>query len=512
MVNNCYAAIDLGASSGRIVIGIMKDNKLQLEEIHRFDNIQIKSNGHDCWDLNMILDNIIKGLAKCLKKGYKPKTIGIDTWGVDFVAIDKNGNIIGDAVAYRDKRSDGIMDETEPMTFDEIYKRCGIQKLTFNTLYQFVALRRQQPEIYNAAYKFLMIPEYIIYKLTGKMIAEYTNCSTTSMINAKTYDWDNEIFNAYNLDKNKFLHPEIPGKVVGPVTEDIVKRIGFETLVVLVATHDTGSAYISIPSKDNYSANISSGTWSLLGCEVDKVITSNAAKNANFSNEGGYNRNFRFLKNIMGLWIIQSVRRELNLIDYVGESNTPNNTNEDERYAKLQHMLKDVKKQKYSFSELINEAKNAKDFSTCFDVNNNRFLSPKSMIKEIQSTYKEKKLDYPKTIGQLMNCIYFSLAACYTKELNILSSIIGHQITSLNIVGGGCQDDYLNQITANLTGVDVYAGPVEGTSIGNLAVQLFCDKVISSKDELKELIKRSFVIKKYEPSQYIDPNTLQIAK
>lgn len=249
----------------------------------------------------MILDNIIKGLAKCPKKGFKPKTIGIDTWGVDFVAIDKKGNIIGDAVAYRDSRTDGIMEETEPMTFDEIYARTGIQKLAFNTIYQFVALRREQPKVYEKADKFLMIPEYIMYKLTGKKVAEYTNCTTTSMLNAKTCDWDDEIFEKYNLDKSKFLKPQMPGKNLGPVTKKVADAIGFKPNMILVATHDTGSAYISIPSEDTNSANLSSGTWSLLGCELETAITNKFAKDANFTNEGGYKQQFRFLKNIMGL-------------------------------------------------------------------------------------------------------------------------------------------------------------------------------------------------------------------
>lgn len=510
MNKDCYAAIDLGASSGRIVVGYIKDEKLILEEIYRFDNIQKRSNGHDCWDLPMLENNIIKGLAQCPKKGFQPKTIGIDTWGVDFVAVDKNGSIIGDAVAYRDNRTDGIMDEKEPMTFDEIYSRIGIQKLPFNTLYQFVALRRETPEVYEKAYKFLMIPEYLMFKLTGKMVAEYTNCSTTSMINAKTYDWDDEIFEAYNLDKEKFLKPEMPGKIIGPVTKEVAKKIGYQTDMALVATHDTGSAYISIPSTDKHSANLSSGTWSLLGCVLKEAVTNKFAKDANFTNEGGYSKNFRFLKNIMGLWIIQCVRRELNCVDYVENQMGSAQENSIERFTKLKYMLKDVKMQDYSFQDLIDEAKKAMFFVTCFDVNDDRFLAPKSMIGEIQSACKEANLPYPKTVGQLMTCIYNSLAACYLKEMDTLSFLIEHPITSLNIVGGGCQDDYLNQITANVTGVDVYAGPVEGTSIGNIAIQLFIDKVIQKPEELKALLNKSFKIKKYEPFQYIDPKTFKI--
>ncbi|MDO5328688.1 MAG: rhamnulokinase family protein [Coriobacteriia bacterium] len=501
----CYAAIDLGASSGRVVIGYLQDDKIKLEEIYRFDNIQQRHNNHDCWDMPMIEKNIINGLAECKKKGFQPKTIGIDTWGVDFVCIDKDGKMIGDAVAYRDSRTDGIMDETDPMSFNEIYKRAGIQKLAFNTIYQHVALRRESPEIYEKTDKFLMIPEYLMYRLTGVMMAEYTNCSTTSMLNTMTFDWDEEIFEAYGFDREKFLTPQMPGEIVGPLKSNIAKKIGYQATVVLVATHDTGSAYLAIPSSLGNSANLSSGTWSLLGCENKSAITNKFAQDANFTNEGGYQKRFRFIKNIMGLWMIQCVKRELNCIDYVEDSEEDiafSSESSIERFAKLKYLLPDVQMKDYSFPDLIQEAKNEIFFSSVVNVNDDRFLSPKSMIEEIQNACRDNKFPVPKTVGQLINCIYNSLSLCYVRELNTLSFIMGEPIVTLNIVGGGCQDDFLNQSTANVTRMTVFAGPVEGTSLGNLGIQFILDKKIKDLGELKKMIRNSFEIKEYEPFTY----------
>lgn len=491
--SNCYAAIDLGASSGRIVVGYIEAGKLILKEIFRFDNIQIRINGHDCWDLDMIENNILKGLSFCKKSGYIPKTIGIDTWGVDFVGIDKSGKVVGNPVAYRDKRTEGIMDESYPMTFEQIYRRCGIQKLEFNTLYQMVALKRQNQDIYNRTYKFLMIPEYLMYKLTGKLVSEYTNCSTTSMINVESCDWDKEIFTKYAFDKDKFISPSMPGFIIGPVTEEVSKKIGFKPNVVLCATHDTGSAYLSVPSNDKNSAILSSGTWSLLGCINDHAITVEAARNANFTNEGGYQKKFRFLKNIMGLWIIQSVRRELNGVDYV-EGKEKSNCS-----ISLKDIFKDYEDKQYSFLDLANAARKSSYFTCCFDVNDSRFLSPNSMIQEVLSACNDINQQVPTTIGELMNSIYFSLVSCYKTEIEQLSNITGISFDSLSIVGGGCQDDYLNQLTSDILNIDVYAGPIEGTSIGNIGVQLISNDAVDNLNDFKNIIRKSFEINKYSP-------------
>ena len=490
MNNECYAAIDLGASSGRVVIGYIEGDNIQLKEIYRFDNTQVRKNNHDCWDINKLETEILKGLKACKGHGFCPKSIGIDTWAVDFVPVDKNGNAIGDCVAYRDERTKGIMDENDVMTFDEIYSIAGIQKLQFNSLYQYIALKRENPEIYNKTYKFLMVPDYFAYVLCGIMSNEYTNCSSTSMLNAKTCQWDKTIFEKFQLDVNKHLEPTMPGKTLGKTLPWISEYIGYEADVVLVATHDTGSAYLSVPAKNENSVYLSSGTWSLLGCEIFDANTNDEARLANFTNEGGYEKRYRFLKNIMGLWIIQCVRRELNGVSYV-EGSTEN--------VDLNNVLTDVEDKEYSFVDLSDEAHKYRDFDAEINVNDDRFLSPKNMTIEIINACKENNQSVPQTVGQLMQCIYVGLANCYRAEIKNLENILDKKMTSLNIVGGGCQDEYLNQLTANATNLDVYAGPIEGTSIGNLGVQMISDKKFNSLEDLRKSIFNSFGIKTFKP-------------
>lgn len=491
MNSNCYAAVDLGASSGRIVVGFILDGKISLKEIHRFDNTQLRIDNHDCWDLITLEHEILTGLKKCSECGYAPKSIGIDTWGVDFVSLDKFGNILGTAIAYRDDRTKGIMDEEDIMTFSEIYSYAGIQKLQFNSIYQYIALMRENKILYDDTYKFLMIPDYLSYKLCGVMSNEYTNCSTTSMVNANSCDWDDIIFSAFGFDKNKHLKPEMPGKILGKTKPEVSNYIGYESNIVMVASHDTASAYLAVPSISDDSIYLSSGTWSLLGCENNHAITSDAARLSNFTNEGGYEKRFRFLKNIMGLWIIQCIRRELNGVDYV-EGN-------DCSLIDLTEYLDDVQDKKYEFSDLICSAKNSSYFKTIIDVNDDRFLSPKNMTLEVINACKESNQEVPKTVGELLQCVYISLVNCYKKEISNLQSILGKQFRSINIVGGGCQDKYLNQLTANVCKLNVYAGPIEATSIGNVGVQMITDELFNSVESLRECIYNSFSIEKYLP-------------
>lgn len=495
MNNNCYAAIDLGASSGRVVVSYLQDQKICLEEIHRFDNLQNRIDNHDCWDLDMLYKNILVGLKKCKNAGYQPKSIGIDTWGVDFVSIDNNGNLIGNAIAYRDDRTKGIMDRTEPMRFEDIYKNAGIQKLQFNSLYQIVALKEQDPQTYDATDKFLMVPDYLIYKLCGIKSAEYTICSTTSMLDADTCNWDNEIFSKFNIDKEKFLPVQMPGEIIAKVTDEVEKTIGYSTQICQVASHDTGSAYLAVPAKDDNSVYISSGTWSLLGCEIEFANTSKTALANNFTNEGGYQKRYRFLKNIMGLWIIQSIRRELNGVSYV------NNGDKNADDTNIKELIEGIEEKEYSFLDLANESKKCQSKINNFNVNDDRFLSPKSMITEIVSYYKENNLEAPSTLSQLMKCVYVSLGECYKQEIKNLESVLDKKFNAINIVGGGTQDNYLNQLIADICNLDVYAGPIEATALGNIGVQMIADAQYSSLQEFKNALNESFQIIKYSPAK-----------
>ncbi|MBR2939162.1 MAG: rhamnulokinase [Kiritimatiellae bacterium] len=452
-----YLAIDIGASSGRHIIGRVQDGKIALEEVYRFDNSQIRRRGHDCWDIDALVESVKKGIDAAMEKA-EIGSIGIDTWGVDFVLLDEKGERIGDAVAYRDARTTGADAEIERdvISFADLYRRVGLQKAPYNTIYQLWALKKEHPEELEAAAHFLTVPEYINYRLTGNIVHEYTDSSTTALLDAAKKDWDFELIDKLGLPRRIFGRLEMPGAEVGEYRG--VK-------VVLPALHDTGSAYLAVPARDDKAVYLSSGTWSLLGVENEKPITTAEAMRANFTNEGGAWGRYRFLKNIMGLWMIQSIRRELNGVSYV------EGADRDETIDALKRLADYEKGKSYSFADLEMSARGAGGYTLTVDVNDSRFLNPKSMIGEVLAA-AESEGRPPATIGELMQCVYKSLAACYADAIRSLSEITGKTYTSVNIVGGGSKDRYLNALTAEATGLDVFAGPTEGTAIGNLIVQM----------------------------------------
>ena len=476
---NYHLAIDIGASSGRHILGHVEDGKIVLEEMYRFDNSQIRKDGHDCWDMAALSRAVIAGLKACKDAGKVPATIGIDTWGVDFVLLDAQGLPCSDMVAYRDARTEGadaLVDAA--ISADELYARCGIQKMLFNTIYQLAALKKEHPEQIEKAQRMLMVPEYLNFVLTGKMANEYTNATTGNLVNARSKDWDWEVIDKLGLPRRIFGKLEMPGTPLGGLTPAVQAEVGFDAQVVLPATHDTGSAFLAVPARDDQAVYISSGTWSLLGVENAEPITTPEAKAANFTNEGGAWYRFRFLKNIMGLWMIQSIRRELNGVDYVeGKEKTAS------------WALADYEKgRKYSFADLENAAKAAGAFAGRVDANDTRFFSPDSMIAEVLAAADVK----PATVGELMQCVYASLAACYAKMIKNLSGLTGKTYTSVNIVGGGSKDGYLNRLTAGATGLEVFAGPTEGTAIGNLIVQFISAGEFADLAEARACVGRSF--------------------
>ena len=319
-----HLAIDIGASSGRHILGHLEDGKMILEEVFRFENSQIRKDGHDCWDHQALARSVLQGIAKCKEIGKIPATIGIDTWGVDFILLDEQGLPCSDMVAYRDARTEGadaLVDAA--ISADELYARCGIQKMLFNTIYQLAALKKEHPEQIEKAQRLLMVPEYLNFVLTGKMANEYTNATTGNLVNARAKDWDWEVIDKLGLPRRIFGKLEMPSTTLGGLTSAVQATVGFDAQVVLPATHDTGSAFLAVPARDDQAVYISSGTWSLLGVENAEPITTPEAKAANFTNEGGAWYRFRFLKNIMGLWMIQSIRRELNGVDYVEGKESP---------------------------------------------------------------------------------------------------------------------------------------------------------------------------------------------
>lgn len=477
-MQNLYLAIDIGASSGRHILGWLEDGKLRLEEVYRFDNRQIHRNGHDCWDTENLWRGIIDGLKACKAKGMIPVTVGIDTWGVDFVLLDEHDRMIGDAVAYRDSRTEGmdkLVDEKIPP--EELYAKTGIQKASYNTVYQLMALQQEHPEQLEQAQWLLMTPDYYNFLLTGVKKNEYTIASTSNLVNAQSKQWDMDVISAMGFPTRIFRELSMPGTVVGNFLPEIADEVGFDAAVILPATHDTGSAFLAIPAVDDNAVYISSGTWSLLGVENGQPVTTPQSLARNFTNEGGAWGRYRYLKNIMGLWIIQSIRRELNGVSYVQG-----------RQSRTEAI------RKWSFPDLIEEAKKAEGFPSVVDVNKARFLSPESMIQQIRDECARTAQPVPETVAELMQCVYSSLAVCYRDAIAGLESMTGKKYTSINIVGGGCQDTYLNLRTAQATGLPVFAGPVEGTAIGNLFVQLIRAEELADLQAARDAERVSFDI------------------
>lgn len=497
--SNCYAAVDIGASSGRVVIGTVNEGQIELTEIHRFDNIQKRINGHDCWDIDMLFRETVAGLAKCKEEGFTPKTIGIDTWGVDFVLLDENDHLIGEAVAYRDERTNGMYSVADRiMAPDAVYRRTGIQRQPFNTIYQLLALKREHPEQLAQAKSFLMIPDYLAFLLTGTKVNEYTNATTTCLLNARTQQWDQVILDAFGIPSDMFCKVVMPGTDLGPVLPAIEQTLGYAPHIIAPATHDTGSAYLAVPARDDDAVFLSSGTWSLLGVENEGPITSDASRFQNFTNEGGYELRFRFLKNIMGLWMIQSIRRELNGVSYV--SGKEESASQLDEHAVIEAELPAFmgSNHEMGFGDLIEEAKAADYFEAHVNVNDDRFLAPDSMIDEIRLACFETGQEVPTTVGELMRCVYVSLSECYAESIAEMASLTGRTYTSINIVGGGCQDAYLNQLTTQACGIPVFAGPIEGTSLGNLAVQMIKDGVFPNLQSVRDAIATSFDVARFE--------------
>lgn len=462
-----YLAIDIGASSGRHVLGHVEDGKIQLEEIHRFDNGLIEKDGLLCWDMEMLFRETVTGIQKCAKVKKIPATVGIDTWAVDFILLDADGNMLGDSVAYRDGRTKGIDAAVEKIIpFDELYALTGIQKQPFNTIYQLMALQKQQPDLLQKAKSLLMIPDYLNYQLTGKKLQEYTNATSTALVNAESKNWDKTLLQRLGYPEKLFTPLSMPGSTVGPLRPELERLIGFQADVVLPATHDTGSAYLAVPVKDEHAVTISSGTWSLLGLESSKPILTKRAQTENFTNEGGYDYRFRFLKNIMGLWMIQSVRHEFH--------------------------------KKCSYAELEAFAKECADFPSVVDVNKDVFLAPGSMIEAIRQECGRTGQQIPETVGEITQCIYQSLSSCYAEAVRGLEEITDRRFTSVHIVGGGSKDGYLNALTAQKTGLSVYAGPTEGTVIGNLMVQMLCGGEFTDLQEARQSVKNSFHITQHK--------------
>lgn len=461
-----YLAVDIGASSGRHILAHMEQDKMVLEEIHRFPNGLVNKGGHLVWDVDRLFAEIKTGMKKCAEKGKIPVSMGIDTWAVDFVLLDQEQRRIGDAVAYRDSRTDGMDREVyQCISEEELYQVTGIQKQPFNTIYQMMALKKQNPKMLEQAEQMLMIPDYFHYLLTKKAVTEYTNASTTQLVSPQTKDWDWDLIKRLGFPEKLFQKVVTPGIVLGDLTEEMQQEIGYNCKVVLPATHDTGSAVAAVPTDSDETLYISSGTWSLMGTELLEANCSAESRVHNLTNEGGYGYRFRYLKNIMGLWMIQSVKKEIG---------------------------KDL-----GFGEICERA-SMSSIKSLVDCNDKRFLAPANMTKEVQKTCQETNQEVPETLADVAAVIYNSLARDYGEAAKEIEELTGTFYNQIHIVGGGANADYLNKLTAKATGKKVCAGPTEATAIGNLTVQMITEKELADLFEARKCIYRSFPIKVYQ--------------
>lgn len=456
---NYSLAIDIGASSGRHIISWIDNGKIQIEEIYRFPNGVIKKNGHLCWNLEDLFSNVVIGIKKCVEIGKIPSTVSIDTWGVDFVLLDKDNKILGDTVAYRDSRTEDIIDKVnEIVSKEEVYSRCGIQDLTFNTIYQLMAIKLKQPELLECAEHMIMIPDYLSYLLTGVMAEEYTEASTTSLVDAKTRDWDFELIDKLGLPRKIFLPISQPGTVLGEFTKQIADYCGFSAKVLLCCAHDTGSAVMSVPSIGDKFLYISSGTWSLMGTENRTPILDNQSREFGITNEGGYGNTYRYLKNIMGLWMIQNLKKQSGC----------------------------------TFDEIMNLAKQNINTPYRVDVNDQIFLAPENMTDAVR-TYCKKQLPF----AEVCAVVYLSLAQEYKKTAELLEKLTGDKFDAIHIIGGGSKDQYLNELSAKICGKKVVAGPSEATAIGNILSQMIQKGEFKDIEQARACVMSSFSVKEY---------------
>lgn len=465
METKYYLAIDIGASSGRHILGSYTDGKISLEEIYRFPNGMDEEDGKLVWDIDRLFDHIIRGMKKCADIGKIPVSVGIDTWGVDFVLLGKEDKPVGKVVGYRDHRTEGMDEKVYAViSREDLYKRVGIQKAIFNTIFQLYAIKVQEPDLLEEAQTMLMIPDYFHFLLSGKKVCEYSEATTTGLIDPKTGDWDRQLTDMLGFPQRIFGEIVMPGTCLGDLTVQVQKKVGYNCKVVLPPSHDTASAVLAVPSNEENTCYISSGTWSLMGVERSSANCSEESEKANLTNEGGYGGKITYLTNIMGLWMIQSVRREL----------APD----------------------MDYGELCDLA-SKEDIDSVVDCQYPSFLSPDDMAEAVREYCKKTGQKVPETLPQLAAVIYNSLARCYADTLEKIEAITGSHYDKINIIGGGSKAGYLNLLTAKATGRCVVAGPSEATAAGNILAQMISDGVFAGVAPARECVERSFEVEVY---------------
>ncbi len=468
-------AIDLGASSGRGIVGTFDGKRITLEENHRFPNEPVMIAGQFTWDIIRIFHEIKTAIRNCANSDDRDiASIGIDTWGVDFGFLDKKGHLIGNPVHYRDVRTAGIPAlSTATVSADEVYGITGIQVLELNSLYQLLAVQKNNPELFDIASDMLFVPDLLNYFLTGYKQTEYTIASTSQLLDANARDWSRTLIEKFGLPDKLFTKVVKPGTPCGTLHPNLSEEFGgINPKVISVAAHDTGSAVLAVPAKSEKFIWLSSGTWSIMGTETKNPVISEKSKEYNFTNEGGYGDTIRFSKNITGLWVEQESKRQW---EREGE--------------------------KVSFAELATMAATSEPLRCFIDPDDARFGVPGNIPKRIVEYCKETGQYVPQNKGEIVRCILESLAMRYRYTCECIDEMCGERIPAINIVGGGTKEDQLSQFAATACGRPVYAGPVEATALGNIVAQLISLGEIKDMWEARQVIADSFEVKTYEPEQ-----------
>lgn len=470
-MNKVYLAADFGGGSGRVIAGWLEDGQLKMEEVHRFGNRQVRLGDHVYWDFPALFEEMKTGLKKAAVKGYRVSSIGIDTWGVDFGLIDRDGQLIGNPVCYRDARTSGMVEEIfKTLNPTEHYATTGIQVMEINTLSQLLSIKGTAQ--LESAKHLLFMPDLFSYFLTGKATNEYCIASTSELLDAKKRTWSWDTIKALGLPEHIFGEIIMPGTVRGTLRPDIAQETGLgEIDVVAVGSHDTASAVAAIPAieGDATPAFLSSGTWSLLGVELPEPILCEEARKAEFTNEGGVGERIRFLQNITGLWILQRLMAEW-----------------------------EERGEKQSFSQLLPEAEKA-CINSIIPVADATFMNPASMEEAICDYCKNSGQQVPATKGELTRCLLQSLAHKYKDAISGVNDLQPDPIKRLHIIGGGSQNELLNQLTADALGIPVWAGPVEATAMGNILVQAMAAGEVANLDALRNIVRHSVTPKVFEP-------------
>ncbi len=467
----CFMAVDLGATSGRTILGSVENGQLIQRELTRFPNNIVQLGGHFYWDIYALYDEIIRALRQVAEQGIELTSIGIDTWGVDFVCVGKDGNLLRNPFSYRDPHTEGIMDEFfETVPKEEVYERTGIQFMNFNTLFQFAAMRKHGDSALEAAGKVLFIPDALGYMLTGEAVCEYTILSTSQMLDPRTKRLDPVLLKAVGLTEEQFGRYVNPSDQVGVLTPEVQRLTGLGPVpVVAVAGHDTGAAVAAVPASDERYAYLSCGTWSLLGIEVKDAIINKESYQYNFTNEGGIEGTTRFLKNICGMWLLERCRKEW--------TDAPADVN-----------------------EINSQAMEAEPFRSLINPDDPRFANPESMVEAIRGFCRETGQPVPEDHRQMARCIFESLALRYRQVLDYLKALAPFPIERLHVIGGGTYNHYLMQMAADSINLPVITGPVEGTAIGNIMLQAKAAGLVGDMYEMRRIIAGSIETLTYQPA------------